>query len=218
MKKIFYLIGLIINSLLFIQCETKDETKIKYNYVDLGLSVKWATCNIGAQKPEKSGNYFAWGEVQTKEFYNWDTYKYGTEKNLTKYNSFDKKNILDLEDDAAAVNWGENWRIPTFEEQKELIDNCTWTFTTLNGIKGYKVTSKIAGYTNCSIFLPFTGYMYDNQICVADDCSYYISSTLDTNEDGVSYLLFISQQGDQNYVHIGSHVRSMGTNIRPVCP
>lgn len=101
-----------------------------HEWVDLGLSVKWATCNVGAIQPEEFGDYFAWGEVETKAIYNWDTYKYYDDFNLTKYTSNDSKTVLDPEDDAATVNWGGAWRMPTKAEQDELRNNCTWDWTT----------------------------------------------------------------------------------------
>ena len=123
--------------------------------VDLGLpsGIKWASCNVGAEKPEDYGNYYAWGEVLPKKDYPWATYKhaYGNGNKLTKYcnnasygdNGFtDNKTTLDPEDDAAHVNWGDSWRMPTGAEWIELRYNCTWTWTTQNGINGYQITSK----------------------------------------------------------------------------
>lgn len=135
--------------------------------VDLGLpsGLKWASCNVGAEKPEDYGNYYAWGEVLPKENYSWATYKYANEASsnkLTKYcdntkygdNGFtDNKTALDLEDDVAHVNWGGNWRMPTDDEWSEL-NNCTWTWVTQNGVNGYLVASKTNGN---SIFLPAAG-------------------------------------------------------------
>lgn len=125
-------------------------------YVDLGLSVKWATFNVGASKPEDYGDYFAWGETEPKETYSWTNYKWcdGTDANITKYNSADGKTILEPADDAAQVHWGGKWRMPTKEEIEELIDNCTWSESIQNGVKGYVVTSK---HTGNSIFFPYSG-------------------------------------------------------------
>lgn len=138
--------------------------------VDLGLSVKWATCNLGASSPEQSGDFYAWGEIKPKTAFSWDNYKWTYEEKSSygevillrsKYNSntnqgkVDKKTNLDPEDDAARVKLGGNWRMPTKREFQELIDNCTWTLTTQNGVDGYEVTSKSNGN---SIFLPFTGF------------------------------------------------------------
>ena len=132
MKKIVYLVALVAISLLFVQCKQNGSSQGQgkhegYEYVDLGLSVKWATCNVGATTPEGYGDYFAWGETKPKDYYAWSTYKYcdSSSLTLTKYcsksyygkDSFsDNKTILDSEDDAATVNWGGAWRMPTKEE------------------------------------------------------------------------------------------------------
>ena len=135
-----------------------------YEYVDLGLpsGLKWATCNVGASAPEGYGGYYAWGETEEKSKYSWSTYKWcnGIDDTLTKYctDSFfgtvDNKTVLDPEDDVAHVKWGGTWRMPTIEEQKELLNNCTCTWTTQNEVNGYKVT----GPNGNSIFLPAAGF------------------------------------------------------------
>ena len=132
--------------------------------MDLGLSVKWASFNLGASTPEEYGDYYAWGELQTKQRYYWDTYVFcnGIEKTLTKYNSesdygvVDNKSVLDLEDDVAHHSLKGDWRIPSSKEWDELAnpDNCVWTWTTQNEISGYLVTSK---RTDNSIFIPAAG-------------------------------------------------------------
>ena len=124
-----------------------------HEYVDLGLSVKWATCNVGADNPEDYGDYFAWGETEPKNTYSWSTYKWcnDSDNTLTKYNNngnygtVDNKTTLVPADDAAAANWGGAWRIPTYQEQKALRDRCYWEWTTsyngkaVNGYIVYKV-------------------------------------------------------------------------------
>lgn len=134
-----------------------SEKVITHEYVDLGLpsGLKWATCNVGASSPEEYGDYFAWGETEPKDIYSWDTYKWcnGSKNSLTKYCEVDNKIILDPEDDAAYVNWGGAWRMPTSAEYKELIDQCSWTWTTQNGVKGYLVV----GSNGNSIFFPAAG-------------------------------------------------------------
>lgn len=127
-------------------------------YVDLGLSVKWATCNVGASKPEDYGDYYAWGETTTKSDYSWETYKWckGTDDTMTKYctdsdyGTVDNRTTLTSSDDVATVKWGSKWRMPTREEMKELDEDCTWTWTTQNGVRGMKVK----GPNGNSIFLP----------------------------------------------------------------
>lgn len=213
MKKIFYLVALVTISLLFVQCGKNGLGKHRgHAYVDLGLSVKWATCNVGAESPEDSGDYFAWGEVKPKENYSWDTYEHGTriKNNLTKYNSSDNKTILDPENDAAHVNWGGKWRMPTKEEQDELCNNCTWTWTKQNGVDGYNVI----GPNGNSIFLPVTGYMYDSYIHYESN-GYYLSSSLVTIWDdlGCAYFLLF----DSEDVRVDMNFRSYGLFVRPVC-
>ena len=192
-----------------------------HEYVDLGLSVKWATCNVGASKPEEYGDYFAWGETQPKSNYDWSTYKYynGSYNTLTKYNNsssygtVDNKTTLDLSDDAARANWGGSWRMPTKAEQDELREQCTWTWTTQNGVNGYKVTSKKSGYTNKSIFLPAAGYRYDSSLSGAGSSGYYWSSSLYTvSPDGAYGLSFNS-----GYVDWYNSYRYVGFTVRPVC-
>ena len=192
--------------------------------VDLGLpsGIKWASCNIGAEKPEDYGNYYAWGEVSPKEDYSWATYKYanGASDKLTKYcndasygdNGFtDNKTTLDPEDDAAHVNWGGSWRMPTDAEWAELIANCTWTWTTQNGINGYRVTSK----TNSnSIFLPAAGYRYDTYLYDVGGYGYYWSSSVDELYPSSAWSLGFGSDG----VGRSGSSRHGGQSVRPVCP
>jgi hypothetical protein len=193
-----------------------------HEYVDLGLSVKWATCNVGATKPEEYGDYFAWGETQPKSIYDFSTYKYcnGSETTLSKYNNsssygtVDNKTTLDLSDDAARANWGGSWRMPTKAEQDELRNNCTWTWTTQNGVKGYKVTSKSNGK---SIFLPAAGRRSGSSLNSAGSEGNYWSSSLLMDfpyYTFCAYMLgFESSDVDWHYVF-----RDCGQSVRPVCP
>ena len=156
-------------------------------YVDLGLSVKWATCNIGANSPEQCGEYYAWGEVETKSIYNLDTYKWSVGGDLTKYNDHytlgvvDNKYTLDLSDDAAYVNVSNDCRMPTYNEIGELCNLCIWTQSVHNGVKGYDVT----GPNGKSIFLPYTndekqGIYWSNRVdSYTCDCALalYFSNT-----------------------------------------
>ena len=219
MKKIFYFVALAAISLMFLQCE-QNELGQNHEYVDLGLSVKWATCNVGATSPEKCGDYFAWGEVESKDVYDWSTYKYCTDYDeLTKYctqssngkDGFtDNKTILDPEDDAAIVNWGGAWRMPTEEEFDELKNNCTWIWITQNDVSGYKVTAPNGN----SIFLPVAGYMDGGTLYSARSRGYYWSSSLDTIHPGQAHLGFF----DRDYVDMGLKRRCDGYPVRPVCP
>ena len=191
------------------------QDKVQHEYVDLGLSVKWATCNIGADKPEDYGYYYAWGELSPKESYTWENYRFRTGGNdeatvrLSKYTSMyytsmldadnryfiaDDKTRLDLEDDVAHVRWGGNWRLPTDEEMNELIDSCTWTWTTLNGVNGCLVTSNRPGYTDHSIFLPAAGkYAFQPQNISVGRWGYYWSSSV--NRDKTSHIILKFKQG-----------------------
>ncbi|MBQ9363644.1 MAG: Ig-like domain-containing protein [Bacteroidaceae bacterium] len=189
-----------------------------YEAVDLGLSVKWATMNIGASSPEDYGDYFAWGETEPKDTYNWSTYKWcnGSYNTQTKYctssdyGTVDNKTVLDLEDDAARANWGGTWRMPTKAEQDELCNNCTWTWTTQNGVNGYKVTSKTNGN---SIFLPAAGYRFDSSLSSAGSYGDYWSSSL--NASVSSYACHLDfDSGDVDWYYDN---RYNGRSVRAVC-
>ena len=189
-----------------------------HEYIDLGLSVKWATCNIGANQPEDVGNYFAWGETEPKVNFNLENYKWynKTSSTLTKYctNSeygiVDNKRKLDLNDDAAHVNWGGNWRMPTTSELNELINKCTWTWTD----RGCIVTSKINGN---SIYLPLAGERQYGSTWYSGSIGFYHSSEL---AYGYPYpypagLYFILRYEKAEVQTIN---RAYGYPIRPVCP
>ena len=169
-------------------------------YVDLGLSVKWATCNVGATMPEEYGDYFAWGEIKPKQRYDYDN-----------YTSSSNSSTLPLYADAAHVNWGGSWRMPTRAEQDELIDtnNCTWTWITQNGVNGYKVTSKKNGN---SIFLPAAGERLNSSLYGAGSSGDYWSSSLSTDSSRAYGLYF-----DSSDVDWGSGSRYYGLSVRPVC-
>lgn len=191
-----------------------------HEWVDLGLSVKWATCNVGANKPEKYGNYYAWGETTTKNYYDWSTYKWcnGSYSTLTKYNTdcrdgtVDNKTVLELADDAARANWGGAWRMPTNAEWTELRENCTWTWTDdYNGtnVNGQIVTSKINGN---SIFLPSAGYRDGGGLYSVGSCGDYWSSSLYSGKSGDAYnLSFSSDLVDwyNGYRYFGRSVRGV---------
>ena len=161
----------------------------EHEWVDLGLpsGTLWATCNVGADTPEGYGDYFAWGETAPKENYTWETYKWcnGYFNTMTKYctssdyGMVDDKTELDPEDDAATVNWGPSWRMPTTEQQLELRNECTWTWTELNGVSGKIVT----GPNGNTIFLPATGCrLFDRFDKVGLQANYW-SRTLGSDDD-----------------------------------
>ena len=186
--------------------------------VDLGLSVKWAICNVGANRPEEYGDYFAWGEVKPKSVYDWSTYKYcnGSANTLTKYNNsdsrygrVDNKTTLDAQDDAATANWGGAWCMPTKAEQDELRTKCKWVWTTLNRVNGYKVI----GPNGNSIFLPAVGFENGSSLNFAGALGSYLSSSLYTTSYRIYYVYFSS-----NGMDCFGCYRSNGNSIRPVCP
>lgn len=191
-----------------------------HELVDLGLpsGLKWATMNIGASSPEDYGDYFAWGETMPKTTYNWKTYKHcnGSYNTLVKYNNsggygtVDNKIVLDLSDDAARQNWGGAWRMPTDSEWTELRTECTWTLTTQNGVRGYKVVSK----TNSnSIFLPLAGYRNDTSLLTAGSYGWYWSSSLyGVSPDRAWYVSLNSSGAGRDY-----SLRYYGRSVRPVC-
>jgi hypothetical protein len=166
-----------------------------YKAVDLGLpsGTLWADRNVGADAPEAYGDYFAWGEVTPKTEYNYSTYKWcnGSSSSMTKYctnrshGTVDGKTVLDLEDDAAYVNMGSEWRMPTNTEQRELMVNCTWTWTTQNGVYGRKVT----GLNGNSIFLPAAGFRDDSDLNNAGSLVYCWSSSVDESDSPNSWYL-----------------------------
>ena len=196
-----------------------------YEYVDLGLPsrLKWATKNVGATKPEEYGEYFAWGETEPKTDYSWSTYKWcnGSYDTQTKYNTnasygtVDSKKVLDPEDDAAHVNWGGSWRMPTMAEWKELSDNCTWTWTDNyngTGVKGRIVTSNMPGYTDRSIFLPSAGSRCDTYFSAAGSYGYYLSSSLYAQYTYSNLFVFFSS----DEVSMSNGSRDDGRTVRPV--
>ena len=193
------------------------------DYVDLGLpsGTLWATCNVGASSPVDRGDYFAWGETAPKYNYNWSTYKwYKSDENgrgITKYcsqsnygyDSFvDNKTELDLEDDAAYVNWGSSWRMPDLEQFRELCEYCTWLWTQRDGVNGQLVT----GPNGNTMFLPAVGYMKDSLLLVDGDYGYYWSRALSSGNSLSSYYLRLSAN---SYNSSGSY-RYHGRPVRPV--
>ena len=185
--------------------------------VDLGLSVKWATCNVGATAPEEYGTYFAWGETKGKATYSWATYEWcnGTENTITKYctnsaqGTVDNASVLTLEDDAAHIMWGESWRMPTKEEMNELITRCTWEWTSINGINGYKVSGN-GNY----IFLPATGYYSENRVSDRGSYGSYWSSTKTANNSNAACVLELYSRA--KYLEESFYKRYYGLPIRPV--
>ena len=191
--------------------------------IDLGLpsGLKWASFNLGASKSEEYGDYFAWGETEPKVVYSWETYKWcnGSSDTMTKYctissygnNGFtDGKTVLDDEDDAAFVNLGGGWRMPTDAEWTELADECTWIRTSINGVAGQKVT----GRNGNSIFLPFAGYWDDTDFQSAGSVGLCWSSSL--RVDYPVQVRFVFFSSSSQGVYANDFARNIGLSIRPV--
>ncbi|MDD6002279.1 MAG: hypothetical protein PUC50_08855 [Bacteroidales bacterium] len=205
---IVMLIALIIGTSAKADCQNVRTNGLGYESIDLGLpsGTLWATCNIGANNPWDYGNYYAWGETSTKTVYNWDTYKYGTNYNkVTKYCTnedygnnglVDNRTILSPSDDAATINMGSGWCIPTKEQWAELIDNTECYQTS----KGYRLIGKNGN----SIILPFAGYREDTKLYSIGQTIDYWSSTLDdefpcngfsiTSGGGFGHRIFIDHR------------------------
>ena len=242
MKHLKFLAAVCCVAAVFAACEKNDPNNGTNNiqagatgiengheWVDLGLpsGTKWATCNVGATKPEEYGDYYAWGETTTKSSYSYDNYKWSNDgyNTFTKYNTssdygtVDNKTVLELADDAARANWGGAWRMPTDAEWTELRENCTWTWTIKNGVNGYEVKSEANGN---SIFLPAAGYRlddlfgagyrYGDDLNDAGDVGYYWSSSLYTDYPYLAWGVFFGS----DYVSRYDNFRYCGQSVRPV--
>lgn len=192
-----------------------------HEWVDLGLpsGTKWATMNVGANSPEESGDYFAWGETKPKSTYDSSNYKWcerGVLYSLTKYCTksncgiVDNKTELELCDDAARANWEGEWRMPTLAQTKELKEKCTWTWTQMGGHNGYKVVGPNGYY----IFLPAAGKHWSHGLSSVDSSGHYWSSSLDTSSESVwaKSIYFFSDLADWDR----EYYRDSGHSIRPV--
>jgi len=180
-----------------------------HEYVDLGLSVMWAACNVGADRPEDYGSYFAWGETAEKSRYDLDnsvTYGVGNSY-LRSQGIIDADGNLTSGYDAATANWGGGWRMPTIDEVMELLDNCTWTWTAQNEVNGYKVTAPNGN----SIFVPAAGNRGGASLYDAGSYGYYWSATAYGDSSGSYYLYFYS--GSTGWYYSG---RYNGQSVRPV--
>lgn len=201
------------------------ECVFDYDYVDLGLpsGTMWATCNVGADIPLDRGLLFQFGRV--------DGYKYGDRKNKfkqAKHNRIDTNNeelpqttsgrmymcgdTLDYSDDAASVNMGGNWRMPTRDELEELIDNTTHTVESINKVKGMLFTSNT---NNNSIFIPFCGIYdhWDNSYCCKNTWTILFTSNVDKDNEADAYALYFDKE---NRIKMNTWCRSCGGPIRGV--
>jgi len=196
----------------------------EHPYIDLGLpsGTLWAACNIGAYNQEDFGNYYAWGQITTKENYNWKTYIYaeGTtndDPRLIKYcNSYEYGNnyyadnltVLESSDDVASTTWGASWRMPTYNDFEELKNYCTVTWTTQNGVSGRLFT----GTNGNAIFLPAAGSHSDSSLDKTGLSGCYWTSSFELDDGVPWFLLFASDDYD-----VGLTDRYYGLSVRPVC-
>lgn len=252
MKSISSILVMSSLAFLAIACEKEDKDAISMNqvnigaeidsisgleYVDLGLPSGnlWATCNMGSTSPEQTGNLYSWGETQVKESYEWATYKWANGDNLsiTKYcvksmyaadeNNYDKKNELDLSDDAANINIGERWFVPVTTDFQELLTtrNCTAKWCKLNGVGGFLFTSVRKGHEGNTIFIPLAGMLDGKSTRFAGSYGWYWCNSLYYNgekqttstTDGSVLCL---EHTDLDNKTIQSRPRSVGLPIRPV--
>ena len=200
-----------------------------YEYVDLGLpsGTLWAKCNVGAEKESDYGLYFQWGDVvgyrsdqvgseEGKKYFYWTDYKYTitsrkpepTIQVMTKYNDEDNKTTLELSDDAASVNMGGSWRMPSNEEYEELLNNTTNTWTTVSGVNGRLFT----GNNGNTLFFPASGVCQDASVGGVGSYGYCWSSSLYSNWHDSSYQLHVNF----NYCSTGSNARYNGCTVRGV--
>ena len=196
-----------------------------HSYVDLGLpsGLKWAKCNVGAEKETDAGLHFAWGEttgytasqVGTDKQFSWSDYKYGnSSSNLTKYNQSDGKTVLEPEDDAASQIMGSDWRMPTEAEIRELINNTTKEWITNfngSGVNGRKFTSKTD--TSKYIFIPAAGFCYNDSVNYVGRNGYVWSSSLNASDPGYAWCLYFNsgrcEMSDSSFRYFGQSVRGV---------
>jgi hypothetical protein len=168
--------------------------------VDLGLSVRWAAYNVGASSPEEYGGYYGWADPTGTK----------TSTNLSDYPSANPpSNISGTSYDIARAKWGGNWRLPTKAEQQELVDKCTWTWTTYKGVEGMKVT----GPNGNSIFLPAAGGRGGTDVGSVGTYGNYWSGTLNECSANFAYNLGF---GNNGYLYVGIYYRINGFTVRPV--
>lgn len=223
-RSVFYcLICLWVPTFISSCSEEEPEVSVKLSCVDgkhghavdLGLSVNWACCNVGANAPEELGGYYAWGETEEKNDYSRENYKWYKGGEFTKYCTdtdqglVDNKIVLEPEDDVAHVKWGGNWRMPSHEEMNELIDKCSWKWTTYNGIEGYIVT----GPNSNSIFLPAAAFIRGEEKWAKILVGQYNTASLDTDEP-ISNICLMFRSG---FITTDSDNRIYGCSVRPVC-
>ena len=190
--------------------------------IDLGLpsGTKWACCNVGASSPEQYGNYYAWGETSPKSYYGPSTYQFSYLDDSGDYDPRTEKSyrysnigsdIAGTGYDAATANWGSPWRMPSFEQCNELRNNCTYVWTTQNGVNGMKFTGPSGG----TIFLPAAGNRWYDDLNFAGDCGYYWSSSFGESYSYYAWGLYFDS-GSVNMWHFYRNYRVGGQGVRPV--
>lgn len=217
--RIITFLSLAVMTLLSCGCE---KIKTEYQWVDLGLSVRWAKVNVGSTRISGYGDYFAWGEVATKNSYTAKNYTwYDKDEHITKYCSnpaYEKPDFLTEllpEDDVAALKWGNGWRMPTYEELMELVRNCNWTFSSVDGVKGYMARSKIPGYETEWIFFPAAGFS-DAVSSYPGYEGYYWTSTNCGGSSKQSDALTFNPSGITTTGYGDGVARIIGASVRPV--
>jgi len=213
MRKLYYIFFATLFAVVSCTKENPTPAPSSLEMVDLGLSVKWASCNVGATKPEEYGKYFAWGDVTGQT---WDGSKWsGGGFSIAPKYEVDANGNLKPEYDAAQVNLGDEWRMPTKAEEQELIDNCTCIWTDnykSTGVAGKIFTSKKAGYTDKSIFIPAAGYVDNDNLLESGIGGTHWSSTFYNENDDYAWFIYFRS----DYVHTNYKYRYRGRSIRPV--
>lgn len=194
--------------------------------VDLGLSVKWASCNLGATRPENEGAHYAWAEIETKDSYSFDNYKYADKNrkltkycNDTRYGKYDGLEYLSTSDDAAYEVLGGNWRTPSIYEWNELYSSCNWSWTKINGISGYLISGKKKGYENNSIFIPVNTIWRSSDSEVTEETTWgeYWTNKLYTHSLYCQAANTVSFSRDEIRIHeYNTNFRYYGIPIRAV--
>ncbi len=198
-----------------------DFTTFVNGPVDLGLpsGIKWASANLGAEYPTENGGYYAWGEVRTKQQYDWTTYLLcnGTSTSITKYCSKDNKRTLESKDDAASSILGGSWRIPSTEEWTELQENCAIREIRVNGIRGFKVYNKKTMNENVFIFLPYAGTMEKMELILEGyNGDYWTSNRYYDNLLTIDNWAYVIRPSS-NWLQQTALNKCIGRSIRPVC-
>ena len=181
-----------------------------HEYVDLGLPshTLWATCNVGASKPEEIGDYYAWGETRTKTSYEWSNYVLSGGNEATCYDLGSDISFTDY--DVARVKWGTPWCMPKLEDWQEIIQHCTWTSTTQNNVSGLKITSRNNGN---SIFLPFSGYRRDTGVYYSENLYGWLS---DQSSSGLGFATYFQFREGMGIGNGRDFERYIGLPVRPV--